>query len=276
MSANHHYVSKFHLSQFLDPASTASPNPWLWQGRIPDGPVGRRAPKNVGTARLLFDGPGGLRNRSATLETFLAQKVEGPAAEAIKELSNVVSPGDGVEIPGPLWRYLAWAAARALPMVRPFSGWAQVHRPVSVESLVEPPPEGMLSAATDDRHIAMRHNDFGDRTCPPDANFDGLIKDGWFPDPNDRDNFLEMVHIQAYYFQVRFFPRLKWSALYAPEGDFFVIADRAVGWVADGYLDAPPSSLRHPSTIVLAPLTKSLLLIGRHTTNRWQVTQSHV
>jgi hypothetical protein len=68
MSASHHYVSQFHLRQFLDIDSLGNRDPWLWQGWVANESVKRRAPKNLGTERLLFDGPGGLRDRSATLE----------------------------------------------------------------------------------------------------------------------------------------------------------------------------------------------------------------
>jgi hypothetical protein len=97
MSAQHHYVSQFHLRQFLDIDSLDHRDPWLWQGWIADGAVKRRAPKNVGAERLLFDGPGGLRDRRATLESFLAQEVEAPAAEAMRELCGR-APGDGGSI----------------------------------------------------------------------------------------------------------------------------------------------------------------------------------
>ena len=63
MGAQHHYVSKFHLRQFLDPELLSQKDPWLWQGFVPDGPVKRRAPQNVGTRPLMFDGPGGLADR---------------------------------------------------------------------------------------------------------------------------------------------------------------------------------------------------------------------
>ncbi len=92
----------------------------------------------------------------------------------------------------------------------------------------------------------------------------------------DRANFLEGVHVQAYYFQERFFPRLKWSCLYAPKNEYFVIADRAVGWAADGYINAPPSCLRDPSAYVLAPLSRGLTLVGKHSDKKWQVSPGKI
>ena len=275
MSAQHHYVSKFHLRQFLDPDSLSQRDPWLWQGRIADGVVKRRAPKNVGTKSLLFDGPGGLADRNATLESFLANEVEGPAAAAIREVCRQPY-GSGFEMPPALMRYLGWAAARNLPMQQLFSDWARAGWTNPDQMLVEPPPEGLLGAIDSKRAIAMTHSTFGARVFPWDANLTVLAKEGWILDYNDSAGFLESVHIQAYYFQVRFFPRFHWFALHAPDGEFFVIADRAVGWAADGYIDAPPSCLRHPSAFVLAPLSRSLVIVGRHTTDSWNVTPSQV
>src|SRR5438552_1587639 len=82
----------------------------------------------------------------------------------------------------------------------------------------------------------MVHPILGARTFPHGADLDAAIRDGWTPDYNGPANFLESVHIQAYYFQARFFPRLRWFTLHAPDGEFFVLADRAVGWAAKGYV----------------------------------------
>ena len=73
-----HYVSRFHLSAFCDPASTGTPDPWLWIGSTIDQSVRRRSPKNVAAVPGLFDGPGGFSAPGASLETFLANDVEGP------------------------------------------------------------------------------------------------------------------------------------------------------------------------------------------------------
>ncbi|HET6250250.1 MAG TPA: DUF4238 domain-containing protein [Tepidisphaeraceae bacterium] len=274
MSAKHHYVSQFHLRHFVDPNSTSKKDPWLWQGWIPDGPVKRCAPKNMGWKRGMFDGPGALLDRDATLESFLSNEVEGPAATAMRALSLRL-PGTGGELPIALTRYLAWAAARSLPMQTLGNFWGEKGFGRN-GAVAEPPPKGLLNAVRLPRDVAMRHPTLGRRVFPPGSEMDQAIIDGWHPDMSERANFLEGVHIQAYYFQARFFPRFKWFALHAPKGEFFVIADRAVGWAADGYIDAPPSCLRDPSAYVLAPITKSLVLVGRHKTNAWHVAPSQV
>ena len=46
-----------------------------------------------------------------------------------------------------------------------------------------------------------------------------------------RDDHLEMLHLQAWYFQVRHFPRLSWVRLDAPAGEWFITSDRGVAWL---------------------------------------------
>ncbi len=274
MSAQHHYVSKFHLRQFLDPESLSRKDPWLWHGDIPDGPVKRRSPKRVGTGRLAFDGSGAFADRTTTLESFLSQEVESPAASAMREFCARPS-GSGGSLPHALMRYLGWAAARSAPMRTLEAQWAE-EADLETQNFVEAPPEWLTSAATVARDMQLKHPSLGTRVAPAGCDIDQLMKEGWRPDPTDRTNFLEMVHIQAAYFQTRFFPRFLWHTLHAPEGQFFVIGDRAVGWVADGEIDAPPRALRHPTAFVLAPLSRNLVLVGRHTTEPWRVTPAQV
>jgi hypothetical protein len=275
MGAQHHYVSKFHLRQFIDPDSLSQQDPWLWQGFVPDGPVKRRAPKNVGTRTLMFDGPGGLADRESTLESFLANEVEGPAAGAMRDVC-LRPRGSGGDLPPALTRYLAWAAARSLPMQQLFKEWVAARFADADRQMAEPPPEGLMTATDPKRDVRMVHPSLGTRTFPHGSDLEAAIRDGWTPDYDDPANFLESVHIQAHYFQTRFFPRLKWFTLHAPDGEFFVMADRAVGWAADGYVNAPPSCLRDPSAYVLAPISRSLVLVGRHQAELWNVTPAQV
>ena len=169
--------------------------------------------------------------------------------------------GSGGELPPALTRYLAWAAARSLPMQTLEHFWAEKGFGHSGE-VVEPPPEGLLKASESQRDVQMLHPTLGCRVFPAGSKSECAVAEGWFPDMRERMNFLEGVHIQAYYFQARFFPRFKWFTLRPPEGEFFVIADRAVGWAADGYIDAPPSCLRDPSAYVMAPLGISCLSVS--------------
>jgi hypothetical protein len=157
-----------------------------------------------------------------------------------------------------------------------FNQWALAGFAASECEVVEPPPEGLMDASDPKRDVRMVHASLGARTFSHGEDVKAAVRDGWTPDYNDPANFLESVHIQAYYFQARFFPRLQWFTLHAPEGEYFVMADRAVGWAADGYVDAPPSCLRASSAYVLAPISRSLVLVGRNANDSWNVTPSRI
>ncbi|MFN0101970.1 MAG: DUF4238 domain-containing protein [Bryobacteraceae bacterium] len=222
--ANHHYVSKFHLREFCDLSSLATPNPWLWLGGIGDGSVKRKSPKNVGTAPDMFDGPGGLWDGSASLENFLANEVEGPAALALR---NVVgTKGDDTkELSAPLLRYLAWAAARSLPMQRLEVEWAKRFGKLLKGPMAELPPNGLNESVVRRDSLRLIHPTTGASIVTPSGDANNLLDVGWIPDPSEQANFLEGAHIQAYYFQVRWFPRLNWTTLRPPAGAYFIIGD---------------------------------------------------
>lgn len=89
--SGHHYVSKFQLSAFCDPTSMSTPDPWVWIGSTVDDSIRSRSPKNVATVPGMFDGPGGFAEPEASLEAFLANEVEGPAAIALRRLMGTMS-----------------------------------------------------------------------------------------------------------------------------------------------------------------------------------------
>lgn len=268
-----HYVSKFHLSAFCDPAAVGTPDPWVWLGATADESVRRRSPKNVGTVPALFDGPSGFADLEASLETFLANEIEGPAATALRRLLQSASIA---QLPPEVMRYLAWAASRSLPMQRVEANWATRFRPTLNGPMAEPPPPALANLTARGRPIRLIHPLLGEHREVQAQDADELIDDGWIPDMAEPSNFLEGVHIQAYYFQVRWFPRLRWFTLRPPEGQYFVIGDRPVGWGVPDCLDAPPCCLRDEFAFLVAPLPRNLALVGRNDSTPWQVTPGQV
>ena len=166
MAERGHYVAKFHLLQFADEATSSTPaSTWLWLGDCRTSTVRKRSPKNFGWSRGLYNGPGGLRDRAATLESFLAREVEGPAARALRALAGM-PPGTSKEIPPELSRYLAWAAARSLPMRTLFENWIADLPALDEVQVVEPPPEGLGKCQFIERSHTMEHAEHGRRGCP--------------------------------------------------------------------------------------------------------------
>jgi hypothetical protein len=262
MASKHHYISQFHLRQFLDPESASSRDPWLWVGDIATGTVKRRAPKNLAWARGMFDGPGGFEQAEKTIETFLATEVEGPAADALIHFCQA-GPGGRTELPPALMRYLAWAAARSLTMTELEQRWAHEWNAKN-EGVVEPPPYGIEKIRNRERPHTFEHTMLGTRNDVSGAEIRGLIEAGW-KWKLSRDDLLELIHMQAWYFQVRHFPRMKWIVLDAPEGSSFVLGDRPVAWGFRDDLFAPPNMLRHPDVQLFAPLSRTVALLAHNT-----------
>jgi hypothetical protein len=264
MASRHHYVARFHLREFCEPASASTTDPWLWVAACATGAIKRRSPKNFAWARGLYDGPGGLADRSRSIEDFLANQVEGPAAIALRSLTGA---GLTSSIPAPLARYLAWAAARALPMRALYQSWIDDMPALEAMEPVEPPPPGLLEAKVISRLHRMTHTVHGVRDDIPSEDVDELRSAGWQLQLN-ADDFVELVHLQAWYFQVRFFPRLAWLTLRPPADEYFIIGDRPVVWGFAGQFDSPPRALRHTAVQLFAPLTHSLALFAHHTAAR--------
>lgn len=184
-----HYVSRFHLSAFCDPASTGTHDPWLWIGSTADQSVRRRSPKNVATVPGLFDG-----------------------------LRRLLQSTSIDQLPPEVMRYLAWAASRSLPMQRLEADWATRYRPTLNGPMAEPPPPALAALQSRHRSIRLIHPVYGERREISSEDADELLDEEWIPDSTEQSNFLEGVHIKAYYFQVRWFPRLRWFTLRPPQG----------------------------------------------------------
>ena len=142
--------------------------------------------------------------------------------------------------------------------------------------VVEPPPDGINNIRHRQRPLRFENAETAEvRYTDSDAEQKELRRNGWRLKLG-RDDHLELLHMQAWYFQVRHFPRLSWVQLTAPEGEFFITSDRGVAWLVDGYADTPPAALRHPAAQVVAPLTRKVALVGRHGITPLNVTAREV
>jgi hypothetical protein len=258
-----HTVPKFYLNGFVAAGSELSRNPYTWVGSVRSGEITRKSPKNLSIVRGLYDGQGGLIEPDATIEGHLA-KVEGAAATAIKKLAaNPI--GSGVGVPSEIWRFLAWQAARTPGWMEFIERWISENPSVSETDVVEPPPPGFETAIRRERPMCLEDPATGTRhEVTGELQIEACRKAGW-KIVLRREDHLELLHWQAWYFQVRHFPRLSWTRLQPPEGECFITSDRGVTWLVDGYHgQTTPAALRDPGAVVLAPLTKNLALVGHH------------
>src|SRR6267143_1904306 len=145
--------------------------------------------KNVGSAPDLFAGPGGLSDSTTTIETFLANEVEGPAAPLLRALCAAAAPPRG-NLPPEVMRYLAWAASRSLVMQRLETKWAARFEALLNFPPVEPPPDGLMAAPTRRRPVRLMHPTLGERLVSEAEDASSLLDFGWVPDLTERANFL--------------------------------------------------------------------------------------
>lgn len=259
MGTRAHTVPNFYLRHFETPGGDSEREPFLWVGLIRTGEVKRRSPKNLSIARGFYDGPGGFSEPDASIEKHLAV-IESEAAPTFRYLASNPESGIGPEI----WRFLAWQAART-------PGWMELEQKWINEQWdgdpVEAPPAFVAGMKDRVRPLLFENPSTGEqRYTDSREEQDQLQQNGWTR-KLDRADRLELLHMQAKYFEDRHFSTLQWVQLTAPDNEFFVTSDRVVTWLVDGYVDTPPAALRHPSVQVVAPLTKKLVLVGRHGTS---------
>ncbi len=266
-----HTVPKFYLNGFVSHDTRASREPFVWVGSLRTGEISRKSPKNLSIVRGLYDGQGGFIERDATIERHLA-KIESAAAAAIRNLA-ASQIGNGVGVPPEIWRFISWQAARTPGWMAFIDQWIREHPDASETDVLEPPPPGFETAVRRERLMCLEDPSTGVRREVIDAEeIEAYRKRGW-KFVLRRDDHLELLHWQAWYFQVRHFPRLCWTRLQPPEGEFFITSDRGVAWLIDGYHgETPPAALRDPGAMVFAPLTLRLALVGRHGTDPIEAT----
>jgi Protein of unknown function (DUF4238) len=267
-----HTVPKFYLSGFVD-STNKGQAPYLWIGSISDNSISRKAPKNVSIVNGYYDGRGGFEDTEASLEKHLSS-IEGEAAKAIRALDQM-NPITSSDMPSEIARFLAWQAARTPGWQQQEEEWANDPVFWANKSLMERPPPGLESAKHNFREIILNNPNTGQEIIVTDGDLSQYISNGWKWKWSIEDR-LESMHIQAWYFQVRHFPRLKWTRLTTQDDNAFITSDRAVSWLVDGHANTPPSALRNLKAEVYAPLTKSIALVGRNAEMPIQMTTREV
>ncbi|HWK31360.1 MAG TPA: hypothetical protein VNR20_04660 [Terriglobales bacterium] len=98
-------------------------------------------------------------------------------------------------------------------MQRLEANWAIHHHLALNDPMAEAPPPALADLQPRDRKIRLIHPVRGEAREVAALDADGMVDEEWIPDTSEPSNFLELVHMQVYYFQVRWFPRLSWHTL---------------------------------------------------------------
>jgi hypothetical protein len=155
-------------------------------------------------------------------------------------------------------------------------GWVNDFQPGLNPEMVEPPPPGLEKIGSRERPMCVENPNTGERReVVGQDELNTYCNQGWKWILRRQDH-LELLHMQAWYFQIRHFPRLSWARLTAPSGGAFITSDRGISWLVDGYADTPPAALRDPKAQLVAPLTETVALVGRYGTDPLDVTLREV
>lgn len=269
-----HTVPKFYLKGFTFSPLTTRHDPCVWVASLNTSEIKQRSPKNLSIARGMYDGPGGFDNLNKTIENHLAE-LESAAAPAIRKLAECPM-GTSPPIAPEITRFLAWQAARTIPFRKAMEKWVNESPFEGERKYIEPPPPGFKDIRDRIRPTLLENPTTGEQNEVLGLkSVDEHRRKGWRVVLR-RDDYLELMHLQAWYFQVRHFPRLLWTRLKPPSGEFFITSDRAIAWLADNSSGASPAALKRPSTVVVAPLTKKLALVGRHEIGEFIITPREV
>jgi hypothetical protein len=199
-----HTVPKFYLQGFAAPVPKSGLGPFVWLGSLTTGEITQRSPKSISIVPGLYDGPGGFEEPDASIEAHLS-KIESAASSAIRKFV-AAAPQENAVVPPQVWRFLAWQAARTPSWMELEEDWIYKWNPNESTEMVEPPPEGINRIREKVRAYCLENPDTGEqREVRDSGQFNAFLKRGWKWVLRSDDR-LELLHMQAWYFQVRHFP----------------------------------------------------------------------
>ena len=257
MATKDHYVSKFHISKFVDPSVPIGQSDWTWVVRKEQAIVKRKSPSNFAWKRGMFSKMSLNIDPPMNMEKYLSEKIEGPASSKLIQMESL-SSFSNFTVPEEITRYLAWAAARSLSMQELYQKWFDS----APSDIQEMPMEGEFAWMSKCKRISRSHRmeKDGEVQFVFTENVDEFRRNGW-RFVMEGDDVAETIHLQAILLR-NAFAKLCWAVISAPPRNYFVLGDRPVFWKMKEKFDCEPKWLQHEDILVVAPLTKNFALIG--------------
>lgn len=252
----HHFVPQFYLRGFTDPSTPVGHTPYVWVWDLAAARLTRRAPRNVAAAGGYYAPSAGAD--TTRIENALAA-MEGRAAVALRHYLATTPGTRPPLLPQAVSAFVAWQAAR-VPWQRRAADteWARLLRDAAAGRDALPDDPGFQVLLMHDRTGVER------RESLPVAL--ALLRAGAWTPRFDQDQQLEVMRLQAWYYDTRHFPRLHWVLLTAPAGHAFVTSDRPVMWLVPGVGESAdlPAALKSPAVELTMPLDRrhALLALG--------------
>ena len=92
------------------------------------------------------------------------------------------------------------------------------------------------------------------------------IKSGSWQARLSKNQMIDAMRVQAWYFRFQHFSRLHWTVLTAPDGQFFLTSDRPVVWYVPGRgLADSPAALKQPGVELTVSLSRRFALLATPT-----------
>jgi hypothetical protein len=249
----HHYIPQFYLRGFTDPSVTGGKTPWLWVRHKEASAVVRKAPKNLAAKIGYYATETADGLDYATVENELAA-VESRAAFALRKFLD--GPTGHRKIEPDLSVFIGWLAVR-VPWFRRAAEdeWQRFLERVAGGR--EPLPDDP------DFSCSLVNMSTGEQRRFTLAETVLAIKSGTWQARLSKNQLIDAMRVQAWYFRFQHFPRLHWTVLTAPDGQFFLTSDRPIVWyVSDGGLADSPAALKQPGVELTVPVSRRFALLA--------------
>lgn len=242
-----HVVPKFYLKNFANQEGK------LWVRDLKDGKLFQSTPEKIATIRDYY------RGQEARHEDDLEEKlasIEGDAAPQFRKLIQ-----GSTDIGPEMARFIAWMGARTAWVRRLFDDFNfKGYLLDNFEELCK------IEREQAGRNLPFSfHSSTGDRIAVPLSLARPQLENSEWKLEMSKDQFLDLVRMQAYLFQTVHLPRFQWVRLGSPVGRRFITSDRPVSWdvLSQGWQDYPVA-MKHPQMDLIFPVSPKVALMAGH------------
>lgn len=250
----HHYVPQFYLRGFAALETPLERNPSLWVRDIPTELIVQRTLRNLAVEIGYYAIETDHGRDYETLENELA-RIEDQAAFALRQMLSRPVGSRAAMVPE-IGTFVAWLACRVPWFKRiAMEGWSK-H--------VDDMAWGRAEVEDDsDFSVLIVNQTTGERRRLLLGATLAAIRSGEWTAKLDQNQVVDVMRLQRWYFQHQHFPRLFWTVLTAPSGQFFITSDRPVVWYVPekGFADSP-AGLKEPNVELTVPLNRDNALLA--------------
>jgi hypothetical protein len=249
----HHYIPQFYLRGFTDPSVSGGKTPWLWVRHKESSAVIRKAPKNLAAEIGYYATETADGLDYVTVENELAA-MESRAAFALRKFLD--SPTGHRKIEPDLSAFVGWLAVRV--------PWFRRAAEDEWQRFLERAAAGREALPDDpDFSCSLVNVSSGEQRRFALAEAVAAIRSGTWQARLSKNQMIDVMRVQVWYFRFQHFSRLHWTVLTAPDGQFFLTSDRPIVWYVPGRgLADSPAALKQPGIELTVPVSRRFALLA--------------